>query len=312
MANAGISGSKSSTKSSSAASVDELGFEHEQFNDVVRVSIPCPRTKDWEFWCLLSSDRHWDNPHSDLKLQKKHLDQVYERRGCWIDAGDLFCVMQGKKDKRGHKSAVRPEHAVDAYYDKIVDDAVDWFGPYASRWVWSSSGNHEDAILNHNETDLHRRLVKNLNDHKDYQSNIIAANFANWTIFRFPYSSEGSSKVTLYTDHGWGGGGPVTQDTIQHNRRMTYVDADIIASGHTHGSWTMDHVRAHVTPQGKIQRRDQMHIKMPSYKDEYGKGEGGWALRKRGAGPRPIGAWWLRFTYDNHYDRVVFDTLRAR
>jgi hypothetical protein len=24
----------------------------------------------WEQWYLLSSDRHWDNPHSDRKLQK--------------------------------------------------------------------------------------------------------------------------------------------------------------------------------------------------------------------------------------------------
>jgi hypothetical protein len=307
MASAGTSCS-----TSSKSSATKLGFTHELFNDVVRVNVPCPRRKGWEYWHLLSSDRHWDNPHSNRKLQEKHLKEVYERGGSWSDSGDLFCVMQGRDDRRGSKAAVRPEHQSDRYFDKVVDDAVDWFGPYASRLVWVSDGNHEEAVTKRHETDLRARFVKGLNNHKSYRANIFRAPFANYTIFRFPYEGDGSSKVTLYTDHGWGGGGPVTQDMIQHNRRMTYVDADIIASGHTHGSWAMDHVRIHVTPQGKIQRREQLHLKMPSYKDEYGKGHGGWALRKRGAGPRPNGAWWLHFTWDTYYDRVVYDAIRAR
>ena len=50
---------------------------------------------EWEQWVLLTSDRHWDNPKSDHALQIKHLIQAVERNAIIIDAGDLYCAMQG-------------------------------------------------------------------------------------------------------------------------------------------------------------------------------------------------------------------------
>ena len=46
--------------------------------------------KGWEQWFLLSSDRHWDNPHSDWALQKEHLDLARERNAKVLDFGDLM------------------------------------------------------------------------------------------------------------------------------------------------------------------------------------------------------------------------------
>jgi len=43
------------------------------------LDITMNHEKDWEQWFLLSSDRHWDNPHSDWELQKKHLDLARKR-----------------------------------------------------------------------------------------------------------------------------------------------------------------------------------------------------------------------------------------
>ena len=63
-----------------------------------------------DFWVLLTSDRHHDNPHCNQELEKKHLDQAVEREAVIIDYGDLFCAMQGKYDRRHSKDDIRPEH----------------------------------------------------------------------------------------------------------------------------------------------------------------------------------------------------------
>ena len=76
---------------------------------------------------------------------------------------------------------------------------------------------------------------------------------------------------------------------------MNYiVGADIMLSGHVHRSWLMENVRHAVNKQGIVERRTCWYVKTPTYKDEYGKGLGGFPVEK-GHGPRPLGAWWMRF-----------------
>ena len=98
--------------------------------NVFQVEVEAARQKDWVWWCLLSSDRHWDNPKSDQKLQKKHLEQVIEREGAWLCNVDLFWGRAAKADKRDAKSLRRPEHDVNHYFDAIVDTAVDGLALY--------------------------------------------------------------------------------------------------------------------------------------------------------------------------------------
>lgn len=48
-------------------------------------------TKDKDsFWVLLSFDRHHDNPKSDNRMERRHLEQARERNAIIIDGGDLF------------------------------------------------------------------------------------------------------------------------------------------------------------------------------------------------------------------------------
>ena len=80
--------------------------------DIHEITIEGKGRKAWDQWVLLSSDRHWDNPKSNRGLQKRHLELAKERKAIIIDNGDLFCLMQGRYDPRGNKSAIRPEHTV--------------------------------------------------------------------------------------------------------------------------------------------------------------------------------------------------------
>ncbi len=278
--------------------------------NVVAVDIPYQAKKDWEFWVLLTSDRHWDNPHSDQALQRRHLEQAKLRGAPVVDVGDLFCAMQGKYDKRSSKADIRPEHLDGNYLDRLVDTAAGFFSPYAQNLVVIASGNHEESISKNHETNLIERLVSQLN--AGGRGNVTHGGFAGWVFFRFRPSEGGPWRtIRLHYDHGYGGGGPVTRDVIQSSRRAVYLpDADIVVSGHTHDQWALPITRARVSAAGKPFLDEQLHLKLPTYKEEYGDGFSGWHAR-RGAPPKPVGAVWLRFTYSGRQERVIFDAIRS-
>jgi len=248
--------------------------------------------KGWEQWYLLSSDRHWDNPHSDWKLQKTHLDTARERNAKILDFGDLFCVMQGKYDRRASKTDLRPIHQVDNYLDAVVNTAVDWFSPYADMFALVGEGNHESAIRRHHETDL-------------------IGLYTGYVKFTFKKAS-GQTRLTpviLNFTHGSGGGGPVTRGVISTNRKAVYLpDAQICVSGHIHESWQLAIPRERVNHLGNIYLDEQEHICLPTYKEEYLAGEN--YHRERGRPPKPLGAWWLRFYYENQ--KIKHEFIRAK
>lgn len=248
---------------------------------------------DWEQWYLIRSDAHWDNPDSKWGLMKDHLDEAVKRKAGVIDAGDLFCAMQGKYDPRSSKSHLRPEHQRDDYLDGLVQTAADWHEPYAWHWVAQGRGNHEQSIKKRHETDLLERLSARLKDRTGAPFPVTG--YTGWVRFLFRVHKTQRHSKTLWHMHGYGGGGPVTLDTIQRNRQMTYVDADIIVSGHTHHPWYIPGTRIVLSQSGGVYHRKMLAIKCGTYKEEYRDGAGGWHV-ETGKPPKPTGgAWWLRF-----------------
>lgn len=253
------------------------------------------REPGWERWVLLTGDRHWDNPKSDWTLQKKHLDEAKAKGAPVIDVGDWFCLMQGRWDKRSAKSDIRPEHNVNDYLDAIPQTAVDFFAPYADNIAVIGYGNHEKSIKKHQETDVLARFVYRLNN--ECGSNVQLGGYGGYVKIKFAHKNFAVSKWLKYY-HGSGGGGPVTKGVIQTNRRAVYTpDADIIVTGHIHEKWTINIPRERITRQGRIHIDNQLHVSVSTYKREYAKGAGGWHV-ERGAPPKPIGGYWLRFTFD--------------
>ena len=263
----------------------------------------------WEQWYLLSSDRHWDNPHSDWKLQKTHLDKARERNAKILDFGDLFCVMQGKYDRRASKADVRAIHQVDNYLDAVVNTAVDWFSPYADMFVLVAEGNHESAIRRNHETDLIERFVTTLNYKNGTQ--LTKGLYTGYVKFSFKKASgtERQTPIVLNFTHGAGGGGPVTRGVIQTNRKAVYLpDAQICVSGHIHQSWQVAIPRERMNPQGRLYLDEQEHICLPTYKEEYLAGEN--YHREKGRPPKPLGAWFLRFYWENR--KIKHEFIRAK
>ncbi len=259
----------------------------------------------WEAWFLLCSDRHWDHPCSDREMQKRHLDEAKERNAGIMEAGDLFCAMQGRDDKRGNKSSIRAEHHKDAYFDELSKDAVGWFKPYARQFVFISPGNHETAVLKRHEVDLTDRMVTGLRAHG---SDCLRLTYAGWVRFLFNANGTKSFPVRMFYHHGWGGGGPVTRGVIDTNRMAVYQDAELVWTGHTHDSWQVPIARQRLSHEGFPILDEQLHFRTPGYKDEFSPMQG--FHIEKGRGPKPIGAAWLHFWWKN--DAIHYEVERAR
>ncbi len=262
---------------------------------------------DWERYYLLSSDRHHDNLHCNQELEREHLEQALDRDAVILDFGDLSCAMQGKWDKRADPAQMRPELHGD-YLDRLVEYNARFYAPYARNWALMAPGNHETAIHRHHQTNLVERIAATANVLGD--GSIQTCTYAGWVRFSFTRNSTRRQSIRLAWTHGYGGGGPVTRDVIQTARQAVYLaNADIVASGHTHDSWSMPIAREYLNEQtGLPEIKETTFVKCGGYKDEYSGGEG-WA-REKGHPPKPLGAQWLRF-YVNR-DRIEYDVVRAK
>lgn len=254
------------------------------------------RKDDWEQWILLSGDRHWDNAHSDWKLQRRHLEEAKKRNAPVIDVGDFFCLMQGRYDKRKSAGGLRPEHQGDDYFDSVPNTAVDFFAPYADQFAVIGYGNHERSIYKHHQTDVLQRFVYRLN--KETGSNVFAGGYGGYVklCFRVPGAKRTMVTKNLKYFHGAGGGAEMTFGTLKVKRRASiWPDADIVVSGHVHNRFTVTLARERMTAQGRIYLDDQLHVQVGGCKEEYGAGSKGWHV-EREAPPKPLGGYWLRLS----------------
>jgi hypothetical protein len=268
---------------------------------VTTLRIHGKKNREWEQWVLLTSDRHFDSRKSRVDLQKKHLDLAKVRNALVMDFGDLFDAMQGRDDRRGSKAAISPELAEKDYFGALVREGVGMFEPYLGNLALFGTGNHETSVLKRNEIDLTRALVDRLSDKG---SPILLGGYRGWVKMLF-YIGAHRQSLNLYYHHGSGGGGPVTRGVIQTNRKATYLpDAEIVVGGHIHESWVMEIPRARISERGVEFSDTQVHICLPTYKEEFIGGTGGWH-HETGKPPKPLGAWWLRFYWRRRPDNCV-------
>jgi len=241
-----------------------------------------------DFKMAVLSDLHWDNPKCNRDLLKAHLDYCVEHDIPVFLNGDVFCLMQGKGDRRGNKSDVRPEHSFNNYFDSIVKTAVEWFTPYAHIIKLIGYGNHETSVLRHQETDIISRVVDILN--YKCNSNIIAGGYGGWVWFTYNNQSVKKS-IRMKYFHGSGGGGAVTKGAINLTRALTMYQADIFTMGHIHENASRTDAKEVLHTEGNVPevRHSYIHSMITgTYKDEYVDGYGGWHI-ERGAPVKILG-----------------------
>ena len=237
------------------------------------------------------SDLHWDNPKCDRELLKNDLDYCLEHNIPIMLNGDVFCLMQGRGDRRANKSDIRPEHNNARYLDSVVETAVDWFAPYAHLIAVIGYGNHETAIIKWQETDVLQRFVDLLN----YKcgTNVQIGGYGGFIVVSQMYASNSFSTFKIKYFHGSGGGGIVTKGAINLTRALEmYEDFDIFSMGHIHENASRNDVRDTIAfhpSKGWYNYQKQLHLMITgAYKEEYEDGSKGWHV-ERGAPVKPIG-----------------------
>jgi len=173
-------------------------------------------------------------------------------------------------------------------------------------------GNHESAVLKRNETDILQRLVDNINNTIKPELPVYSGGYGGYIKFLFERqgSNGGRSSIVLKYRHSGGSLGEISKGVLGVDRMAkAFPDADIIVSGHNHESTQVEIVQEKLTESNKIEVKTQLHIKLPTYKEEYGDGYGGFHV-ERDAPPKPLGAVWLRFYHEQ--GQIKFETIRAK
>jgi len=245
------------------------------------------------------SDIHWDNPKCDWDLLKKHLDYCVSENIPIMFNGDFFCLMQGKGDRRGNKSDIRPEHNNAKYLDSIVETAVEWFSPYAHLMTVVGYGNHETAIIKWQETDVLQRFVDLLNYKNN--TNVYTGGYGGWLVVRSSLHGTSRSCIKIKYFHGSGGGGVVTKGALNLTRALEmYEGFDVFTMGHIHENSCRNDVRDTIDHSSKVGYRNvlkDIHLMLTgTYKEEYQDGSKGWHV-ERGAPPKPVGGRILTIDY---------------
>jgi len=266
------------------------------------------RKRDWEFWLLLTSDRHWDSTKSDRALQEKHLKQAVERNAVIVDIGDSLDLMGGKYDPRSYKGSVRSEHMVPNYFDAVVNDYAEWLQPYANHFAVMGQGNHETKMTEKHEFCPTERVVTLLNSRG---ANVFNGAYAGWVQFNFKqFDGNGVREVNLHYHHGSSSGASQSNITSQKSRLCHHPDADIIATGHSHNCWSDICARYRLGGNGHVYQDKVLLLGCPSYKDDVGLEDYGWAVEK-GFTAKHLGAWWIRFSYVRKTNLIEFQQIPA-
>jgi hypothetical protein len=264
-----------------------------------------------EWWFLLSSDRHFDNPHSNHDLQRKHLDEVVARNAGWCDFGDLHCAMEGKFDPRRNKAGIREEHAMAPdYLDSLVRHASDFFTPYARNCVVIGKGNHETAVLKNVETDLTERLCERMTEKSGHK--VYAGGYGGWIRFRTQIRHQQHSMMLKYF-HGTGGAPLMSHGTLTIRRQAAVTpDADVCVQGHIHKQWFMGMPRERLVCDKsgcRVVQDIQYHIRCGTYKDEFQDGYAGYHVENART-PEMQGAVWMRLRFEKGSHRGANGQMR--
>ena len=252
---------------------------------------------------LLLSDLHWDNPQCNRALLTRHLKQAQEKGAKVLINGDFFCMMQGKYDPRRSKKDILPEHNKANYIDAVIEDAVDWFKPYAKDILLIGYGNHETAIVKNLETDPLQRFADLLN--MTCGTSVQVGGYGGVVDFKI---TDGSNRthVAMKYYHGTGGGGAVTKGVIQDQRMIAMMEGyDVIWMGHVHEMYHhVNMVEAYDSNQKKIKLKEVHQVRTGAYKEEYGDGYGGYHIEK-GRPPKPMGGYWMEIGLERFRENGV-------
>ena len=223
---------------------------------------------DWKQDILFLSDIHKDSPYCDDKLLKAHLDEAVKRNAFIIIAGDLFDSMQGVNDpRRSYKELKASLKGID-YFDRVLDEAVEFFRPYAGNLAMLGYGNHEYSIVRHNGTDLVQRFVGAM---RSIGSPIVTGGYGGFIrISVYQDLATPRDSYRIWYNHGSGGESSQTKGIPQAMRQAQYVQGvNCVWNGHNHQDYISSQAVLTLNNKDNVERKLVTFIRTPGYKLGY-------------------------------------------
>lgn len=239
------------------------------------------------------SDFHFDSPYSHREMMARHLSQCDKA----IIIGDIFDVMGCFRDPRSKPENIRPEYIRKdkGYLDAVIEDAANFFKPYADKLLILGQGNHETEIKRRHDTDILDRLAFLLR--LGGNSEVQTGGYSGFIKFQFYTTKTQNFSNILYYHHGAGGNAARSKSVLRSQIDSFKVpQADIIASGHTHDTiYDPSNTRMVLTKNNEIAFESMDWIKTGSYKrDDKNPGVGGYEVQKDYL-PKLMGGWMVEF-----------------
>lgn len=264
-----------------------MGYTVERKGSVVTIKMD-DVGQGWRQKFLLLADLHFDSPHCDRQMLKEILDEAVADGALILIIGDLLDVMGGRNDRRGSKSSLKAEYKEDDYINRVIDDVCTFLEPYKQNIVFISTGNHETAILKFVEYDLLASICRRLGVAKMGYAGFVRLQFSQC------HGSGHRCRKVIYFHHG-SVGGEVTLGIQRAARESAKVLADFYIGGHNHTTWYAETRRTRLNDAGNVQKDTEVHISIPTLKDEHSL-ESGYHIEKDRS-PRPMGGFILEFFY---------------
>jgi hypothetical protein len=178
------------------------------------------------------------------KLKQIVSEIAVNKNSYWIGGGDMaeFII---RSDPRHKESDLAPWlHGKDDIAKVQIEHLAEIVTPIAPQCLGLLCGNHEDEIFKHHERNVYSDIlsaIKNSCGHNEQ----LGLGYDGFILLRDRRGNHHTDTLTIFTEHGYGGGRLKGGDVLNSQRIFANVDCDVYLAGHRH--------KAHLIPHTKVQ-----------------------------------------------------------
>ena len=209
------------------------------------------------------SDLHYGDPHADEKLIKSLIDRIATDPACYtVLVGDLLntALIGSKSDAKAEKHRIT---------DQVLDMA-ELLEPIKGRILAAVPGNHEERAYRMADADLTELIMGQLGLRGLYRPT------SAYLFVKTGRNAHGGRNIySIFINHGHGGGGRRPGSKVNNlDDFSTYLDVDVIVSGHNHQPAVLTKSKIRSVPQtGTFEPYEQVLVSLGSaltYAGSYG------------------------------------------
>ncbi|CAB4130840.1 hypothetical protein UFOVP124_36 [uncultured Caudovirales phage] len=219
---------------------------------------------------FLCSDLHLGHVACDLKRIKREFARAVELDANILINGDVFDAVTTGDKRYAPGQVVREISEAKDAYTATIQYAAELLMPYREHIRVIGIGNHETAWIKYRQSDPVRGLIDLLNVGRNHDTPIKHGGISGYVTTFIDLPASGKTKGhsfrhRLLYHHGTGGDSPVTQGTIDMNRKAVRFGYDCYTFGHKHNQLIMNDVFVDCNAAGKIVYKERISIQTGSY-----------------------------------------------